>query len=141
MGTTPVGPLSLFFLDLRRTSTLGKKHPYRNPWYGPPPSSARVPGLSGVNGPTILDCQVVVYRVGILDHFSMATPNPPHRAPSSVWFYNHFSPPLCDPGVLDHPSMGPSLPPSSVSWTRGPPHPFGGPRVGNALTAAEGRPA
>ena len=51
MGTTPVGPLSPLFLDLRSTSILGKKkHPHRNPWDGPPPSSAWVPGLSGVGG-------------------------------------------------------------------------------------------
>ena len=96
VGTTPVVPLSPLFLDLRPDSTLGKNHAYRNPWDSQPPSSPRAPGLSrggeGVNGPTILDCRVVVYRVGILDHFSMATPRPPHRAPSSVWFYNHFYP-------------------------------------------------
>ena len=48
MGTTPVGPLSPLFLDLRPGSTLGKnKHPYRNPWDGQPSSSARVPGAAG----------------------------------------------------------------------------------------------
>ena len=47
MGTTPVGPLSPLFLDLRPTSNLGKKnHTYRNPWDGHPPSSARVPGAA-----------------------------------------------------------------------------------------------
>ena len=128
MGTTPVGPLSPLFLDLRPTSTLGKKHPYRNPRDGPPPSSARVPGLSGVNGPTILDCQVVVYRFWTIFRWR-------HRAPSSVWFYNHFSPPsLCDPGVPDHPSMGPSLP-SAVFPGRG------GPESVTHGESAEGRPA
>ena len=34
---------------------------------------------------------VSLERVGILDHFLMATPSPPHRDLSSVWFYNHFS--------------------------------------------------
>ena len=48
VGTTPFGPLSPLFLDLRPTSTLGKKnHPYKNPWDGPPPSSARFPGAAG----------------------------------------------------------------------------------------------
>ena len=35
--------------------------------------------------------RAVVYRVGVLDHFLMAAPSLPQRAPSSVWFYNHFS--------------------------------------------------
>ena len=65
----------------------------------------------------------VVYTMGVLDHFSMEAPSPPHRAPSSVWsslsvasellfdgeptppssvwFYNHF-PSLW---LLDHFSM------------------------------------
>ena len=47
VGTTPLGPLSPLFLDLRPTSTLGKKKTYRNPWDGPPPSSARVPEAAG----------------------------------------------------------------------------------------------
>ena len=34
----------------------------------------------------------------------MAAPSPPHRAPSSVWFYNRFSP-LCGVGILDYFSM------------------------------------
>ena len=114
MGTTPVGSLSPLFLDLRPTSTSGKKHPYRNPWDGPPPSSARAPGLSlnGPGGEWTNYSGLPSSSIQILDHFSMATPSLPHRAPSSVWFYNHFFPPPCDPGVLDYPSMGPSLPPA-----------------------------
>ena len=87
------GALSPLFLDLRLTPTLGKKNTHigiLGTAHHP-----RLPGLlvsRGVNGPTALDCRVGVNRVGILNHFSMATSSPPHRAPSSVWFYNHFSP-------------------------------------------------
>ena len=86
----------------------------------------------------------VVYRVGNLDHFSMATPSPPHRAPISVWFYNHF-PPLRDQGVLDHLSMWPSLP-QQCFLDGGPPTPSVGPesmlcssRGVNALTSLDCR--
>ena len=87
VGTTPVGPLSPLFLDIRPTSI--KKTP--NPWDGPPPSS----GSWSLNGPTILDCQVVVYR--FRDHFSMATPSPQQclvlqpllRPPSASKSYLH----------------------------------------------------
>ena len=82
--------LSPLFLDLWPTPTLGKKNTHIGTLGtdGLPTSSARGLGLSGVNGPTILDSRVVVYRVGVLDHFSMATPSPPYRAPSRLWFCN-----------------------------------------------------
>ena len=125
VGTTPVGPLSPLFIDLRPTSIRKKNtQPLGRPTTLVGPGSW---SLVGVNGPTILDCQAVVWTT-----FRWR-----QRAPSSVWFYSHFFPLLCDPGVLDHPSMGPSLPPSSVSWTRGPPQPFGRPGVGNALRAGQ----
>ena len=71
VGTTPVGPLSPLFLDLRPTSILSKKntHPYTNLWDGRPPSSARVPGLSG--GEWTKYIGLPSSSIQILDHFSM----------------------------------------------------------------------
>ena len=95
--------------------------------------------------------QAAVYRMGVLDHFSMGQvpaeisgpgPAPPHPgvldhfsmgpfpAPSSV-LWTWARPP--HPGVLDHLSMGPSLPPAVFSGS-GPILPLGRPRVDAILT-------
>ena len=86
----------------------------------------------------------VVYRVGILDHFSMATPSPLHRTPSSVWFYNHF--PLSVTQEFWTTFRWGRLCPQQCLLDRGPPYPLGGPRVDaiqqqgvNALTILDCR--
>ena len=106
------------------TPTLSKKTPIKEPLGRP--TTLVGPGSWSLGDECTNYIGLPRSSIQILDHFSMATPSPPHRAPSSVWFYNHFSPPpLCDPGVLDHLSMGP-IRPQQCFLDRGSPMVWGG---------------
>ena len=120
VGTTPVGPLSPLFLDLRPTSI--KRHPTLGTAHHP-----RRPGFlfsrgGGGGGEWTNYIGLLSSSIQILDHFSMATPSP-----QQCLVLQHFLPPLCDPGVLDHPSMGTSLPPAVFPGLGAHPNPPVGP--------------
>ena len=103
-------PLSPLFLDLRLTPTLDK-----NTHIGtlcPPPSSARAPGLSGVEWTNYigLPSSSIQSRDSGPLFDGDTEPAPPN--PQQCLVLQPLVPPLCDRGVLDHLSMGSSLPPA-----------------------------